>query len=1200
MKIIKILLSVFLSVNMSLICSESIIKLVTDKIGRPDEVEVGQKEWQARLASLQKEKDDLDVNQESFNTELKAKTAEIEKKIEAVALELKNDTENDFLIKIQSYLNDWFQIIKEQHKAQETLSASINERITQLTEYLKDYNFDSYRRMLRQARIAKRPFEYLQGLNQKIVDLKKNLDIIASQERDTLQELESKRRLLTGLSETYAKKKDELAGISGTDYTTDLLMLSARQKGELLAIQEKIYKDKVFLEEILVKNLENRRSTISMQGMIDKARLDILKAMLAKEKSSIQVNELDLIVDQDNLKKHKQYIDTVIADLQKEIERIDVNDSKVQAKSQQVGIPLGPDLDEWKLEPSRTISGYVSLFELAHLNSEFLVSKREKDLLEAKRIFEQEQLSLEVLEVEIQDTYYRISKRKFKSEQDITNENKKYINFRDEATSAITKYSNARKYYASLADGQRKTLEALKSKEKELKRLKETLFKDDQSSYMHTNSLLQESEQLVKRQIKLIEETVGVYDSTLPKAEVKRLQLNFIIDELESIKWFRSEYAITLKDIRNVGTDLGNFYKDVYQYITHVKLKAFGHTISSAIGNKTSAWLLFIAILFGLIAIFVFVRFSIMPFARIFLHIGRTYRGLKYISLFFAFFASFYTRYFKVIVPWLIIYVMGQIYVLQDPHIYAIFYLISIPFMIYIAKKFIRYLVLFNIENGYVLLGEDFQKRFALISTVFLYATLSIFLFRESFMMIDNTKSMLPTILLAMNVIILQISLILLLGKDQILHVIPTRTWLGEWIHQHVDTYYNLILLLVVTLIILSNPYVGFGHYIVTILTRIAASVLLIQALLILHDFLKRVSASLFFNIKEETVRERFSYAKTWYGVFVIFALITLLAVAAVIGAKLWHWPETLVKINTLEDIKGWLEKPLLMALSEHPISLFSIFQMLAFILGGLVIAFIFDKFVLHRIFDVLLVEHGVQNAVSSLTRFCIIILAFSFGIQSVGLGGQAWYLIAALMFGVGWVIKDPAYDLISYFMILIQRPVKIGDYIRFDEDIRGVVRRITPRTVILRRRNSATIIIPNSQIMSRTFSNWNYSRGYVAFDDIFITVDYASDPEVVKTLLLEVLTESPYILKSPPPIVRLFRFGAYGFVFQIRGFLSSSYTLDMWDIAAGIRMEIAKILQKNNIQIASARGFDNLSQFIQQASNRPPAEFTEHRNPEE
>jgi len=322
--------------------------------------------------------------------------------------------------------------------------------------------------------------------------------------------------------------------------------------------------------------------------------------------------------------------------------------------------------------------------------------------------------------------------------------------------------------------------------------------------------------------------------------------------------------------------------------------------------------------------------------------------------------------------------------------------------------------------------------------------------------------------------------------------------------------------------------------------------------------------------------------------VFIMFAVIVV--------AKLWHWPEALAKINRWEDIRDWLHMPILM----EGVSFFSIMHIFSFILGGMFVAFIFDKFVLNRIFDVLLVEHGVQNAVSSLTRYGILIIAFILGIQAAGLGAQISYFIAALLLGVGWVIKDPAYDFISYFIILIQRPVKIGDYVRFDEDIRGVVRRITPRSVILRRRNSATIIVPNSQVMSKSFSNWNYSRGFVAFDDIFLTVDYQEDPQRVKAICVEVLSSSPYILKSPSPIVRLYRFGACGFVFQIRGFLSSSYTLDMWEIASDIRLAIASALRKNNITIASLRASDTMLGSMPSSPSPNGIEFPEHRQVDE
>ena len=70
-----------------------------------------------------------------------------------------------------------------------------------------------------------------------------------------------------------------------------------------------------------------------------------------------------------------------------------------------------------------------------------------------------------------------------------------------------------------------------------------------------------------------------------------------------------------------------------------------------------------------------------------------------------------------------------------------------------------------------------------------------------------------------------------------------------------------------------------------------------------------------------------------------------------------------------------------------------------------------------------------------------------------MGLGDLVWYLIGALVLGIGWVIKDPAADLIAYFIIIVQRPIKVGDYISMDDNTNGVVRRITPRSVEIRQK---------------------------------------------------------------------------------------------------------------------------------------------------
>ncbi len=77
----------------------------------------------------------------------------------------------------------------------------------------------------------------------------------------------------------------------------------------------------------------------------------------------------------------------------------------------------------------------------------------------------------------------------------------------------------------------------------------------------------------------------------------------------------------------------------------------------------------------------------------------------------------------------------------------------------------------------------------------------------------------------------------------------------------------------------------------------------------------------------------------------------------------------------------------------------------------------------------------GVQHTVTSIGRYIIVGIAIFFGFHMVGLGELVIYVLGALALGVGWILKEPISDFIAYFIILVQRPVKIGDYIRIDEN---------------------------------------------------------------------------------------------------------------------------------------------------------------------
>ena len=515
----------------------------------------------------------------AFTSEIQQKTNDIEKRLTAIKDSLRLEPDNEFLIKTQSLLNDWVQILKEQQKTQDDLASHLNERIVQLTGYLKDPNFKNYEREQKGAGITSRPFEYLQNLNQGIIELKKSVESLIGQEKDVSVEYENKKRYLAGVKETYKKKREELVGAHIGQSSGEPFGLSTRQKGELLILEEKFYHDKTVLEEMHLKDIENKRAAISMNIMMTNAKLDILKNILAKEKSSTKVTELDIFVARDDLAKHKQHVDAEIASMQKEIDQFDTKASVLQEMSKRYDIPLTTDLDEWKTEPTRTVDSYSALFEVGLVNDQSLLARREKDLLETRKLLEQEQFALEALQVDIQESYYRAAVRKFKAESDIDAELKKYISLRDDVIAKSSDCTSRRKSFVTMSEAQRHALESLHNRERDLKKIKETVFRNNQASYVRVLDLILSAQTLVKRQIKIIEEIVSIYDEILSKINAKSLQLNFIIDELENIKWYRSKYAITLKDVGNIGADMSRFVRDVKTYVTHFNLRAFAITM---------------------------------------------------------------------------------------------------------------------------------------------------------------------------------------------------------------------------------------------------------------------------------------------------------------------------------------------------------------------------------------------------------------------------------------------------------------------------------------------------------------------------------------------------------------------------------------------------------------------------------------------
>jgi small-conductance mechanosensitive channel len=1130
----------------------------------------------------QKELDDLNKRFEDFKKNPKYQKEKIDQNLETIKNEilqtkesLRLEPDNEFFSKKLVFLNDGYQALRDLSQVVERFVIATNEYAHLLEDYLKDPELKQYYSELGTLNRVAFSFEDLRQIKEKIESKKASIDLLQQQDAHTLTEIKSREQAASALMQQYKEKKDEQRVVD--DPLSSSFDLSEKQKRELTNLEYVLLGTKRDIDDLQLQILELRLKKIRVKIEVEKLQLQILQEVFLRIKqSSIRISEADLAFAKDELEKKRQKLNALKIDMY-EPKKEDLKQQIAQTKgdlellSKQYNVPIAEDLNEWLIVSKGTVDSYIAFFIVAKANALLVVERLELEELESQIALQDQTLFLERIANDIKMSFYKIYTGKFASEEKIFEEIKRYEVRLSDIKANLSQLENKKSTIESQLAVAKKAIENIGEKRQELLNQKDRLFKGSASEYGTARELLNTAEELIKKEIKVLNAIQSIYNDTVLKLVKTEQQIRFTIEELRAssrnIIWDRPEDAISWQGIVSAVPNIETFIRDVRSYILHFDLPTLIYKVK-AIFHKRYTFINFIITLILWILFLIFAYMTLPWMHKIIAHVRKEKR-MNLLTLLFQLVFSFISTYFAVIMGWLSCLLFLNRYRIPDPYPYIIFYLLSIPLLLFLAHRFMRSFLMINIEHEYVLISKEYQRRFALCVSTLLYVTITIFFFREAFILANYPKSELPNILKALNIIMLQVSIIFLLTKELVLNILPRTNDVWIWIRDIVDHYYYGILLVLIAIIVMMNPYVGFGRLVLFVLSRMIYTFILIGVLFWLHGLVKSWSSALFFQSDQDGVKERFPVAKTWYGVSIICILFSFMFIGAIIIAKIWQWPERLKNIKEMGDIIEWLQTPVLFQDTQSPLSVYVVIQFMLFILGGFLVATAIRKFVLSRIFDVLLVDSGVQNTVNSLMRYVIYLIAIMLGLNAIGLSTQINYMITALLVGIGIIIKDPAADFFAYFIILVQRPIKIGDYIRIDDEATGVVRKITPRSVVLRRKNSTMIIVPNSYAVNHTIVNWNYIRGFIAFNDIHVMVSYKEDPMKVKEIFERVLDSSPYVLKNPKPIVRLHEFGPNGYEFLLRGFISSNYTLDQWDIASGIRLQIVKIFKQQNIEFA-------------------------------
>ena len=176
-------------------------------------------------------------------------------------------------------------------------------------------------------------------------------------------------------------------------------------------------------------------------------------------------------------------------------------------------------------------------------------------------------------------------------------------------------------------------------------------------------------------------------------------------------------------------------------------------------------------------------------------------------------------------------------------------------------------------------------------------------------------------------------------------------------------------------------------------------------------------------------------------------------------------------------------------------------------------------------------------------------------------------FVSGAVAIGVGFGAQNIINNFISGWILMWERPIKIGDFLELGE-VRGTVEAINTRSTRIRRVDGVHLLIPNSNLLENTVTNWTLQDDLVR-TAVLVGVAYGSDVTLVRELLERAADEHPDVLKEPQRFVLFDDFGDNSLVFELNLWVRSKAERGLRSIRSDLRFRIDALFREHNVTIA-------------------------------
>lgn len=271
----------------------------------------------------------------------------------------------------------------------------------------------------------------------------------------------------------------------------------------------------------------------------------------------------------------------------------------------------------------------------------------------------------------------------------------------------------------------------------------------------------------------------------------------------------------------------------------------------------------------------------------------------------------------------------------------------------------------------------------------------------------------------------------------------------------------------------------------------------------------------------------------------------------------------------SFEGIAEWLHHVFnevsLVHIGQTPIYLSTIVTALLFVAISIFVSKIVRRILRERVLTRTKIDAGLQYAFLRFVHYVILIAGIYIGLTTVNIDlGALVGIVAVIGVGIGFGLQNVTSNFISGIILLLERPVKIGDRITI-EDVWGDVTQINLRTTVVTTPDNVSIIVPNSKLLENNVVNWTYGERKVRIRTP-VGVAYGSDVEKVTELLIRAATENEQVLDDPKPSVWFEEFGDSSLNFILLSWIPTAELKER--VNNELNRAIDRLFRENDVEI--------------------------------